>query len=91
MKKLSKQFKIKACYEASSNGYAFQRKMASLEYDCVVIATSLIPKKPGNRRKNDFRDAKDLAQNYANDMLTLVRLPSQKEEALRSPIKCAKS
>ena len=29
MKKLSKQFKIKACYEASSSGYAFQRKMAS--------------------------------------------------------------
>lgn len=88
MKKLSNKFTIKACYEASSSGYAFQRKMATWGYDCVVIAPSLIPKRPGNRRKNDFRDAKDLAQNYANDMLTLVRLPSQKEEALRSLIRC---
>ena len=38
MKKLSNKFTIKACYEASSSGYAFQRKMASWGYDCVVIA-----------------------------------------------------
>lgn len=88
MKKLSNTFTIKACYEASNSGYAFQRKMASWGYDCVVIAPSLIPKKPGNRRKNDFRDAKDLAQNYAKDMLTKVHLPSEKEEALRSLIRC---
>ena len=88
MKKLSKKFQIKACYEASSSGYAFQRKMASWGFHCDVIAPSLVPKKPGNRRKNDFRDAKDLAQHYANDMLTLVRLPSEKEEALRSFIRC---
>lgn len=29
MKKLSSDFDIKACYEASGSGYAFQRKMAS--------------------------------------------------------------
>ena len=29
MSKLSERFEIKACYEASTNGYAFQRKMAS--------------------------------------------------------------
>jgi transposase len=88
MKKLSKKFQIKACYEASSSGYSFQRKMTSWGFHCDVIAPSLIPKKPGNRRKNDFRDAKDLAKNYANDMLTFVRLPSEKEEALRSLIRC---
>lgn len=88
MKKLSKQFQIKACYEASSSGYVFQRKMTSWGFHCDVIAPSLIPRKPGNRRKNDFRDAKDLAQNYANGMLTLVHLPSEKEEALRTFIRC---
>lgn len=88
MKKLSKKFQIKACCEASSSGYSFQRKMASWGFHCDVIAPSLIPKKPGNRRKNDFRDAKDLAKNYANDLLTFVRLPSEKEEALRSLIRC---
>jgi len=88
MKKLSNQFEIKACYEASSSGYVFQRKMASWGFHCDVIAPSLIPKKPGNRRKNDFRDARDLAQHYANGMLTLVHLPSEKEEALRVFIRC---
>jgi hypothetical protein len=29
MKKLSKEFEIRACYEASSCGYVFQRKMNS--------------------------------------------------------------
>lgn len=88
MKKLSEQFDIKACYEASSSGYSFQRKMAAWGYHCDVIAPSLVPKKPGNRRKNDFRDARDLAQNYASRMLTLVRLPTEKEESLRSLIRC---
>jgi len=88
MKKLSEQFDIKACYEASSSGYSFQRKMAAWGYHCDVIAPSLVPKKPGNRRKNDFRDARDLAQNYAGGMLTMVRLPTEKEESLRSLIRC---
>jgi len=29
MKKLSDTFELKACYEASCNGYSFQRKMTS--------------------------------------------------------------
>ena len=41
MKKLSKQFHIKACYQGSGSGYAFQRKMASWGFDCEVIALSL--------------------------------------------------
>jgi transposase len=88
LKKLAKQFSIRACYEASSSGYAFQRKLSSWDYHCDVIAPSLIPKKPGNRRKNDFRDARDLAQNYANGMLTLVHLPNERQESVRSLIRC---
>ena len=51
MKKLSRDFQIKACYEASTNGYAFQRKMTHWGYRCDVISPSLIPKKAGDRRK----------------------------------------
>jgi transposase len=91
LKKLSGIFEIKACYEASTNGYAFQRKMASWGYHCDVIAPSLIPRKAGNRRKNDFRDARDLAQNYAAGMLSIVHLPSEEEEAVRSLIRCRTS
>ena len=88
MKKLSQDYDIRACYEASSNGYAFQRKMTGWGYHCDVIAPSLIPKKAGNRRKNDFRDARDLAQNYAAGMLSVVHPPSEDEEAVRSLIRC---
>lgn len=88
MKKLSSKFEIKACYEASCNGYTFQRKMGSWGYHCDVIAPSLIPKKSGDRRKNDFRDAKNLARLYANGLLTVVHLPTEQEESVRSFIRC---
>jgi transposase len=88
MKKLSRTCEIKACYEASCNGYTFQRKMASWGYHCDVIAPSLIPKKSGDRRKNDFRDAKNLARLYANGLLTIVHLPTEYEESVRSLIRC---
>lgn len=87
-KKLSAEFEIRACYEASCSGYAFQRKMKNWGYACEVIAPALIPRKAGNRRKNDFRDARDLGQNYAAGLLSVVHPPTEKEEAVRSLIRC---
>ena len=88
MKKLSKDFEIKACYEASFSGYSFYRKMESWGYQCDVIAPSLIPKKKGDRRKNDSRDAKDLTKLYARGLLTTVHVPTEFEESVRSLIRC---
>ena len=91
LKRLSAEFDIRTCYEASTNGYAFQRKMASRGFHCDVIAPSLIPRKAGNRRKNDFRDARDLAQNYAAGMLSIVHPPNEEQEAVRSLVRCRSS
>ena len=88
LKKLSEKFSIRACYEASFSGYYFQRKMKSWGYDCEVIAPSTIPKQRGDRRKNDFRDAVDLAQNYANGTLSIVHPPSEEEESVRGLVRC---
>jgi transposase len=88
MNKLSDKYDIKTCYEASCNGYCFQRKMQSWGFHCDVIAPSLIPKKPGDRRKNDFRDAQNLAQHYAHGMLAIVHPPTEKEESVRHLIRC---
>ena len=88
MKKLFKNYKIKACYEASCNGYSFQSKMKSWGYDCDVIAPSLIPKKAGCKRKNDFRDSIDLAKNYAGGLLTIVVPPTKRQESVRALIRC---
>ena len=88
MKKLSKDYEIRSCYEASSSGYVFQRKMNSWGYACDVIAPSLVPKKKGDRRKNDFRDARDLCRLYANGLLSIVHPPSEEEESVRALIRC---
>ena len=90
-KKLSRNYDIKACYEASCNGYAFQRKMTSWGYNCDMIAPSLIPKKSGDHRKNDFRDALTLVKNYAAGMLSIVHPPTEQQEAVRSLIRCRMS
>ncbi len=87
-KKLSKKFELKICYEASSSGYIFQRKAKKWGYHCDVIAPSLIPRKPGDRRKNDFRDARKLAEYYSKDQLTVVHPPAEIEESARSLIRC---
>lgn len=86
--KLSKEYEIKACYEASCNGYNFQRQMKSWGFHCDVIAPSLIPKKPGDKRKNDFRDARNLCRNYSNGELTIVHPPTEAQESIRSLIRC---
>ena len=88
LKKLSETFTIQACYEASCSGYYFQRKMKSWGYHCEVIAPSSLPKKRGDRRKNDFRDARNLAHNYANGTLSIVHLPTKVEESVRSLVRC---
>jgi len=88
MKRLSEQFELRICYEASGSGYGFQRKMQALGFHCDVIAPSLIPKKSGDRRKNDHKDARNLAQLYANGQLTVVQPPNQQQESIRSLTRC---
>lgn len=87
-KKLSKDYDLQICYEASGSGYMFQRKVQTWGYHCDVIAPSLIPKKASDRRKNDFRDARILAQHYAGGLLTIVHVPTQDEESVRQLIRC---
>lgn len=87
-KKLSKEYDLRICYEASSSGYVFQRKVTAWGYHCEIIAPSMIPRRPGDRRKNDFRDARNLAQNYRAGMLTVVHPPSREEESIRSVVRC---
>lgn len=88
LQKLSATYKLKVCYEASGSGYVFQRKLKAWGYHCDVIAPSLIPKKAGEHRKNDFRDARTLAQHYAAGLLTIVHPPTQEEESVRQVVRC---
>src|SRR3954449_6088586 len=46
---------LRFCYEAGPCGYGIQRQLSAAGHDCVVVAPSLIPRKPGERIKTDRR------------------------------------
>src|SRR5271163_4117680 len=52
---------LRFCYEAGPCGYGIQRQLTLAGHGCVVVAPSLIPRKPGDRIKTDRRDAINLA------------------------------
>lgn len=79
---------VRACYEAGPCGYALQRTLKKLGVDCVVIAPSLIPVKPGDRIKTDKRDARKLAELFRAGLLTEVHPPTEGEESVRDLCRC---
>jgi transposase len=86
-KRLARDYEIRACYEASGNGYVFYRWLKEMGIKCDVIAPSLIPKKSGDRIKTDKRDAQKLARYYRNEELTVIHVPNEKEESIRSLVR----
>lgn len=80
---LSRHGVPRACYEASGAGYVLQRRLSADGFSCEVIAPSLIPRKPGERRKNDRLDAIALARLYRSGDLTPVVIPDEGHEAVR--------
>jgi len=79
---------VRACYEAGPTGYALQRQLRTHGVDCIVIAPSLTPVKPGARIKTDKRDARKLAELFRAGLLTEVQPPSENDEALRDLCRC---
>ncbi|MDH3214889.1 MAG: transposase [Candidatus Krumholzibacteria bacterium] len=82
-RRLSKKGPVRACYEASGSGFVLQRVLSRDGFHCEVIAPSLIPRKPGDRRKTDRLDAVMLARLYRSGHLTSVHVPTEDQEALR--------
>lgn len=74
---------IHCVYEAGPCGYALQRQLQGLGLECDVVAPSMIPVRPGERIKTDRRDARKLAELARAGLLTVVRPPSEDEEAVR--------
>jgi transposase len=71
------------CYEAGVCGFTLKRRIEKLGARCIVIAPSLVPKKPGERVKTDRRDARKLLGLFQADLLTEVQAPDEKQEADR--------
>jgi len=86
--RLAKAGELRTCYEASGAGYALHRQLTGWGVTCEVIAPSLIPTRPGERRKHDRRDAAQLARLYRAGELVAVRIPSEAEERVRDLVRC---
>ena len=74
---------LRVCYEAGPCGFGIARRLAQLRIECLVAAPSLLPKKSGDRIKNDKRDAIKLARLHRAGDLTAVHVPDATDEAVR--------
>jgi transposase len=78
---------LRFCYEAGPCGYGIQRQLSAMGHGCVVVAPSLIPRKPGERIKTDRRDAVNLAKLHRAGELTAVWVPDPAHEAIRDLVR----
>ena len=79
--------RLRFCYEAGPCGYGIQRQLSEAGHECVVVAPSLIPRKPGDRIKTDRRDAINLAKLHRAGELTSVWVPDPPHEAIRDLVR----
>jgi transposase len=86
-RRLGARATVKACYEASAVGFVVHRVLSRDGFSCQVIAPSLIPTRPGDRRKTDRRDALALARLYRSGHLTPVQVPDEEQEAVRALVR----
>jgi len=86
-KRLAKHGELDFCYEAGGCGYNIYRQLTALGHSCTVAATSMIPRKPGERIKTDRRDSQKLAILHRSGDLTKVWVPDATHEALRDLVR----
>jgi transposase len=79
---------VNVVYEAGPTGYGLQRELSRRGYQCQIVAPSLIPRRAGERVKNDRRDCARLAELSRAGELKAIWIPDEAHEALRnlSPI-----
>jgi transposase len=74
---------LRVCYEAGPLGFSLYRLLRSMGVACDVVAPSLVPRSPGDRVKTDRRDCRRLARLHRAGELTVIRVPTPAEEAVR--------
>ncbi|MGO7136495.1 IS110 family transposase [Rhizobium leguminosarum] len=79
--------RVHFCYEAGPTGYGLHRLIRSLGHECLVVAPSLVPRKPGDRVKTNRRDALALARLLRAGELTAVWVPDEGHEVMRDLVR----
>lgn len=75
---------VHVVYEAGPTGYGVYRELVGRGYRCEVVAPSLIPRRTGERIKNDRRDCVNLAEQSRAGQLRAIWVPDQEHEAMRN-------
>ena len=78
---------VEFAYEAGPCGYTLHRHLTAAGLTCRVVAPSRTPRKPGDRIKNDTRDAVTLARLLRAGELTFVWVPDEVHEAMRDLVR----
>ena len=78
---------LRFCYEAGPCGCGIQLQLTASKHDCIAVAPSLIPRRPGERIKTDRRDAINLAKLHRAGELTPVWVPDEAHEAIRDLVR----
>ena len=63
--------------------YSLYRALTKAGYFCQIIAPSPIPRQPGMKQKTDKIDAKKLSEYYSKDLLHVIAIPDETDEAVR--------
>jgi transposase len=79
--------RIHYCYGAGPTDYGLYRLMTSLGCPCMVVAPSLVPRKPGDRIKTNRCEAVGFARLFLAGELTVVWLPDKGREAMRDLVR----
>ena len=86
--RLVRDHEVRACYEASGAGCVLERMIRGWGHECEIVAPSLIPRRPGEQRKHDRKDAEVLARLYRAGELVTIRVPTEREERVRDLVRC---
>jgi transposase len=77
----------RAAYEAGPTGFGLARGLQAAGVECVIAAPGKIERPAQDRVKTDRRDAERLVRLLMIDGLYAVRVPSDREEALRDLVR----
>lgn len=83
VRRLGRPRDLRFAVEAGPCGYGTFRHLRSLGAECLLAAPSKMPRRPGDRIKNDRRDAATLARLHRAGELTAVWVPEAESEAMR--------
>jgi transposase len=78
---------VAAAYEAGPTGYGLYRHLTAHQIRCQVAAPSKLQRPPGNKVKNDERDAFQLARLVRLGDIVEVAVPTVEQEAARDLVR----